>query len=109
VPLHSHPEPETFLMLDGGVEGLTATGWVAIGEGDVFHVPGGVPHAFRNHADRPATMLIATSQRLARFFREVAGPPTPEAIARFLAVAERYGYWNATPEQNAEVGLALPG
>jgi hypothetical protein len=37
-----------------------------------------------------------------------AGPPSAEAIERFLATAERYGYWNATPEENAEVGLALP-
>ena len=31
-------------------------------------------------------------------------PPVPDE--RFLATAERYGYWNATPEENAEVGLA---
>jgi hypothetical protein len=26
-----------------------------------------------------------------------------------LATAERYGYWNAAPEENAEVGIVLPG
>jgi len=24
-----------------------------------------------------------------------------------MATAERYGYWNATPEENAEVGIFL--
>ena len=38
-----------------------------------------------------------------RFFREVAGS-TPE---HFLAVSERYGYWNATPEESAAVGLPV--
>jgi hypothetical protein len=34
--------------------------------------------------------------------------PSPEAIERFLRVSERCGYWNATPEENAGVGVALP-
>jgi hypothetical protein len=29
-------------------------------------------------------------------------------IERFLATAERYGHWTATPDENAEVGLTLP-
>ena len=37
-----------------------------------------------------------------------AAPPSREAIQRFLKVSERYGYWNATPEENARVGLSVP-
>ena len=44
VPLHSHPEPETFIAISGRIEGLKESdgkfGWVSIGPGDVFHVPG---------------------------------------------------------------------
>jgi hypothetical protein len=25
-----------------------------------------------------------------------------------LALADRYGYWNATPEENAEIGFTVP-
>jgi hypothetical protein len=34
-------------------------------------------------------------------------PVTPEDLARFAAVSARYGYWNATPEDNAAVGIHL--
>jgi len=117
VPLHSHTEPETFVALSGTVEGLVRADWVRVGAGDLFHVPGGVPHAWRNRGGEPAKTLVVTATRIARFFSEVgtpvapgsagSGPPSPEAIARFLEVANRYGYWNATPEQNAAVGIAL--
>jgi hypothetical protein len=33
----------------------------------------------------------------------------PDAIRHFLETAERYGYWNASPEENAQAGLRLPG
>jgi quercetin dioxygenase-like cupin family protein len=119
VPLHSHRDPETFLMVSGEVEALTeADGgftWVRVRPGDIFHVPGGAKHAFRNEARAPAVMIIASTCRIGRFFREVAtpaavrpGPPSPEAIRHFLEVAEKYGYWNAGPEENAEVGISLP-
>jgi hypothetical protein len=38
----------------------------------------------------------------------VAGPPSPDVVERFLRTSERYGYWNATPEENAAVGVELP-
>jgi quercetin dioxygenase-like cupin family protein len=113
VPLHTHADPETFLLVAGGVEGLSHSAdgyaWVRIGPGDVFHVPGGARHAFRNRSQQPAVNLILTTERIGRFFREIAGPPSDEAIQRFLATAERYGYWNATPEENAELGLTPAG
>jgi hypothetical protein len=45
-------------------------------------------------------------------------PPTPAStgsgrapsdadVQRFLETAERYGYWNASPEENAAIGLHL--
>jgi quercetin dioxygenase-like cupin family protein len=119
VPLHSHADPETFLSVSGEVEGLVESAdgfsWVRIGPGDVFHVPGGAKHAWRNRSQEPAVQLIVTTARIGRFFREVGtrvepgstsdGPPSADAIEHFPETAERYGYWNATPEQNAEVGL----
>jgi quercetin dioxygenase-like cupin family protein len=112
VPLHTHADPETFVVESGALEGLVDAGdgarWVPIRAGDVFHVPGNARHAFRNSSAQPAVTLMTTTTRIARFFREIAGPPSPEAIERFLRVSERYGYWNAMPEENAAVGVALP-
>ena len=86
--------------------------WAPIRPGDVFHVPGNAKHAWRNPSLDPAVTIIVTTGKLARFFREVAEPSgspstSEEATGRFLATAERYGYWNATPEENAAVGLIL--
>jgi quercetin dioxygenase-like cupin family protein len=122
VPMHSHPDPETFLVLSGRLEGLQATrdehAWTAVGPGDVFHVPPNARHAWRNPDDVPAVTIIVSTVKIGRFFREVGAPlvaggatewPPPEhALQRLLETCERYGYWNATPEENARVGLGLP-
>lgn len=34
-------------------------------------------------------------------------PVTPEDLTRFAAISAKYGYWNATPEENAAVGIDL--
>ncbi len=59
-------------------------------------------------------MIVISTTRIAQFLREVgtpdteAGPPSAEAIEHFLQTAERYGYWNATPDENAQIGICLP-
>jgi quercetin dioxygenase-like cupin family protein len=121
VPIHSHDDPETFFAVSGELEGLREGDdgfeWVVIRPGDVFVVPGGVKHAFRNSGDEPAVSIQLTTSRLARFFRDISKPatpgampepPCPETLARFFAISERYGYWNGGPEDNADVGIDLP-
>jgi hypothetical protein len=122
VPLHSHADPETFVMISGEIEGLSQSPdgfvWIKIRPGDIFHVPGGAKHAFRNHSAEPAVMTLISTAKIGRFFQEIGtpvgpgsrkpAPPSAEAIQHFLEVADRYGYWNATPEENAKVGLSLP-
>jgi hypothetical protein len=77
-------------------------------------VPGGAQHAWRNVSSEPVVTLITTTKRIGQFFQEVgrpladAGEPvTPEELARFAAISARYGYWNATPEENAAVGIQM--
>lgn len=121
IPLHSHADPETFLALSGEVEGLSHSdkdfAWVTIKPGDVFHVPSGAKHAFRNPGHRPAVMIVTSTSKIGRFFRELGAPiapgaaprpPSAEDVQRFLDTAARYGYWNATPEENARVGIEVP-
>jgi quercetin dioxygenase-like cupin family protein len=120
VPLHSHAEPETFIAISGRIEGLReADGnfeWLPIGPGDVFHVPGWVKHAFRNQSKEPAELIVAAPASIGRFFREIGtpvipgarpAPPSAKVIQRFMAAADRYGHWNATPEENARIGIFL--
>ena len=118
VPLHSHADPETYVIVSGDLEALTQFGagsaWVRLTQGDVFHVPANAPHAFRNESPALVSMILVSTAKISRFFREIGAPvvpgkqpyaPQPERIMHFLRTAERYGYWNATPEQNAEIGL----
>jgi quercetin dioxygenase-like cupin family protein len=118
VPLHSHADTEDFLVISGAVEGLRhdAQGytWIAVKAGDYMHVPGHAQHAWRNLSGEPTIMLMITTKKMARFFQETgrplaaAGQPmTPEDLERFAAVSARYGYWNATPEENALVGIDI--
>jgi len=120
VPLHSHQDPESFYVLSGTVEALNFSEdppqWTTIRPGVLVEVPPDAKHAFRNTAGEPVVELIVTTPNLGRFFQEVGRPvrtgqqlptPTPSEIDHFLNVARRFGYWNATPDENAAVGIDL--
>jgi uncharacterized RmlC-like cupin family protein len=121
IPLHAHADPETFIVVSGEVEGLALADeeatWTRIGPGNIFHVPGSAKHAWRNPTPSPVAMLIVSTSKMARFFQELGvpdrpgatpAPRSPEALQRFKETSERYGYWNATPEENARVSISLP-
>jgi quercetin dioxygenase-like cupin family protein len=121
VPLHSHADTEDFFVMSGTVDCLRhdtqeekSYNWIGAKAGDFIHVPSGTKHAWRNVSSEPVVSLIITTKRLGRFFQETGRPEsdarkpvTPEDLARFAAVSARYGYWNATPEENASVGINL--
>jgi quercetin dioxygenase-like cupin family protein len=118
VPLHSHPDTETFFVISGemlalrqGAEGYDA---IVAKTGDYIHVPAGARHGWRNVSSEPVVAIITTTARLGRFVQEIGRPltgapqpVTPEDLARFATVAAAYGHWNGTPEENAAVGIRL--
>jgi len=63
-------------------------------------------------------MIIASTTTSGRFFPELGvpvapgsappGPPSTDRVQLFLETSARYGYWNASPEENARVGISLP-
>ncbi|EFH86178.1 cupin domain-containing protein [Ktedonobacter racemifer] len=118
VPMHRHPDTEDFFILSGTAECLKITEngheWVPSKEGDLIHIPSNATHAWRNTSSGNVTFLITTTKKMGHFFEETALPwkgvpqmPTPEALAHLLEVSERYGYWNASPEENAAVGINM--
>jgi hypothetical protein len=80
---------------------------VPVRPGEIFHVPGNAPHAWRNGGDEPAEAILVSTTRIGRFFRELAGAPGGATVEHLLDLGTRYGYWNATPEENAAVGIRL--
>jgi quercetin dioxygenase-like cupin family protein len=119
VPLHAHADTEDFLVISGSVEVLQhdAQGdtWITAQAGDFIPVPRNARHAWRNLSSEPVVALIITTKRLGRFLQEAGRPatgaaqppPTPAELARFAAIVAKYGYWNATPEENAAVGIEM--
>ena len=116
VPLHSHEEPELLYILEGSLEVFRSSGWMRAGVGEVVLIPGNIKHALRNSSSVPMTLALVTKSELYKFFRELAkpfdakqrpAPPTPEAMQELFRVAAKYGYWLASPEENAAIGLKI--
>ncbi len=120
VPLHSHPDPESFFVASGAAQVLFGEDdhleWVNVATGDFVHIPGGMKHAHRNASAEPVVEIVTTTPRLGRFFLEVGRAiepgtpprrPTREDIERFQATAARYGHWIASPAENAAFGITV--
>lgn len=120
VPLHSHPDAESFYILSGSVRTIDQRGdtleWRTVNAGEFAHIPGNAKHAWQNASNEPSVQLITTTPKLGRFFREIgrpvsagspAKPPTPEDLQHLLRTAGKYGYWMASPEENAALGIVI--
>ncbi len=122
VPIHSHPDDESFYVLSGEVQVLAQqeanSNWKKVRTGDFVHLRGGVKHAWRNLSADPVETLVTTTSRLGRFFQEVGrpvipgqiippSPPSPTELQYFMQAAARYNHWLGTPEENAAIGISL--
>jgi hypothetical protein len=93
-----------------------SAGWTEARAGGLAIIPSNAKHALRNGSSLPVTLALVTKSRLYAFFRELArpfdsnqrpAPPTSEAIQDLFAVSAKYGYWLASPEENAAIGLRM--
>ena len=120
VPLHSHPDAESFFLLSGSLQTLDQRKdgfeWINMNAGDFHHVPQDVKHAWKNQSNQPAVTIIVTTPRLGRFFQEIGRPatadafpqpPAPADIKHFVEVAACYDHWLASPQENAAVGIKV--
>lgn len=120
VPLHSHPDDESFFLIGGALQALVERRrrleWFDVPLLGFVHVPKNAKHAWRNVGQEPVVQLIVTSTRLGQFFRDACRPldedeptrsPTPEDLTRFARIATTYGHWLASPAENAAVGISI--
>jgi quercetin dioxygenase-like cupin family protein len=109
VPMHSHADRETFYVVSGNLDALNGDSWEELGPGDVFDVRDGAKHAWRNSSQVAASMICVTTTKLARFLQNISisalGSSPEEHAQRFLELVHANGYWLASPEENAAVGL----
>jgi quercetin dioxygenase-like cupin family protein len=105
--LHTHPEQETFYVLEGTYEiyerGPEGKRTIKATPGATVHIPAGAPHAFRNVGEMPGRllMILEPAGNMDRFFEEIglpvvdqANPPAPEGppdMDALIQVMEKYG------------------
>jgi quercetin dioxygenase-like cupin family protein len=96
-PPHVHRlDDEVFVVLEGELSFLTATGWVPAPRGSVVYAPRGAPHTFRNAGPTTSRHLVLTLPsgfdefyvRCAELFVP-GGPPDPQQLR---AIAAEFGY-----------------
>ncbi len=89
-PLHSHPQDETFYILEGELtawlvepelddDGSEPPAWVKTrgrrcGVGDVVFAPGGTPHTFRIESDTAKLLVLSTPAGIEDMVRGLAEP-----------------------------------
>ena len=87
-PLHSHPQDETFYLLEGEItawlvepeladDNAEPPGWIATDgrrcrAGDVVFAPGGTPHTFRVESDTARMLVISTPAGIDKMVRGLA-------------------------------------
>lgn len=116
VPLHSHGDSESFYALSGEAQVLLQTEggleWQTVRQGDFVHIPGETKHAWRNRSTDPFEAIITTTPKLGRFLRELGeliraggGVMSAQILQRLTEMEKRYGYWSASPAENAAIGI----
>ena len=76
-PLHSHPQDETFYVLEGKIAvwaGEAGESGRVCEEGAAVFVPGGTPHTFRVDSDTARLLFLSTPAGIEEFVRALAEP-----------------------------------
>jgi quercetin dioxygenase-like cupin family protein len=73
-PLHTHPEDETFYVLDGRVVAWVEAERRECEPGATVFVPGGTPHAFRVDSDTARLLFLSTPAGIEAFVLALAEP-----------------------------------
>ena len=106
-PLHTHPQDESYVVLDGRLTVRAASERFELGVGGAAVVPMDVPHTFRVDSDTAHVLVLSTPAGLEQLVRDAAVPataatlppgatprPTPEELAEIF---RRHGQVNVGP------------
>ena len=106
-PLHTHPQDESYIVLEGKLTIQAGERRSVLGPGGVGVVPMGVAHTFRVDSDGARVFVLSTPAGLERMVRDASVPasaptlppegtprPSPEELARIF---EAHGQVNLGP------------
>ena len=78
--LHRHTrEGETFVVLDGELDGWSDGDHAVVSAGDTLHLPAGSEHAYRVRSTTARFLLLLTPAGFERFFIADGTPSDPDA------------------------------
>jgi quercetin dioxygenase-like cupin family protein len=69
-PLHTHPQDESYFLLDGQMTIQAGHERFELAVGDTAVVPMGVPHTFRVDSETARTLLLSTPAGIEGLFRD---------------------------------------
>jgi quercetin dioxygenase-like cupin family protein len=100
-PVHTHPQDETYVVLEGSLTLVAGDGRFELGPGDAATAPAGVPHTFRVDSDTARVLLVSTPAGLEQMMRDASVPATAATLPppdtprpspdQLSAVFERHG------------------
>jgi quercetin dioxygenase-like cupin family protein len=73
-PLHTHPQDETFYVLEGDVLAWIEAAETRCGPGAAVFVPGGVPHSFRVESDTARMLFLSTPAGIEDYVAALSEP-----------------------------------
>jgi len=101
-PLHTHPQDETFYVLEGNVTAWAGEHEHALSAGDFVFAPADTPHSFRVESDTARMLFLSTPAGIEDFVSALAEPaawpwlpPPPDeprvSPERMAAVEQEHG------------------
>ena len=79
-PLHTHPQDESYVVLDGQLTVQAGAERFELGAGGVATVPLGVPHSFRVDSDTARVLVLSTPAGIERFVRDGSVPASAPTL-----------------------------
>jgi quercetin dioxygenase-like cupin family protein len=79
-PLHTHPQDESFVVLDGSLRVQAGEERFEIGTGAAAVFPTGVAHSFCVDSDTARVLVLSTPAGLERLFRDAGVPASAPTL-----------------------------
>ena len=79
-PLHTHPQDESYIVLDGQLTVQAGADRFELDAGGVGVIPAGVAHTFRVDSDTARVLVLSTPAGIERLVRDCAVPATSPTL-----------------------------
>jgi quercetin dioxygenase-like cupin family protein len=79
-PLHTHPQDETYVVLDGELTLQLGEERLRLAEGDIAVATMGTPHCFRVDSETARVLVLSTPAGLERLVRDGSVPATSPGL-----------------------------